>query len=510
MLKNVLIGTNVSYTSAATPSALAAGEIGVYSVSATGTFTRLTDAATGLAAATAGLPIMIAQGAATGRNIKSFMVPPKAFGKAYLNSAYVAPIPSVWTAGYDGVTATYDLTSNIAGTYGFKIQNTSVGNPPFPTLSSTPSFQTSGSATSIAIANAIVKDVNAQALLPANLVVPEQNFAFSEVLSSFVTSAPASAPTATVTNGSAIVTLSVISTDIVAGAYIKFGSVAATTAAIYRVKSVSSTTVELESPYVNTQIALGASIAGLVTGFATAIQINGAGVTSGIRVTEYGNRFNGSQVLEPQFNTTLNLACSVNLSGTPMQNNQTVARAYTTAAGTPFANYVSAAGATNSGTTITVGTTTGLVEGMVVAVTSGTGAFVAGTKVVAILSGTTFLIDATPTTNLSASAVVTGTITTYNEGAGTYSQIFKKELWAAGYSGFINRSFLPDNFPIYSVAGTKYQTIGLQYTSFVNDFTAQGFIAGQSLDAILAVTSGAAQFTSLGNILNSTNGYFSI
>ena len=446
MLKNVLIGTNVSYTSAATPSALAAGEIGVYSVSATGTFTRLTDATTGLAAATAGLPIMIAQGAATGRNIKSFMVPPKAFGKAYLNSAYVAPIPSAWTAGYDGVTATYDLTSGIAGTYGFKIQNTSVGNPPFPTLSSTPSFQTSGSATSIAIANAIVKDVNAQALLPANLVVPEQNFAFSEVLSSATTAqmvdGSAGNVTSTVTNGSAMVTLTATGTiTIAAGAYIKFGSVAATTAAIYKVKTgvsaaTSPATIELESPYVNAQVALGTSIASLATGTASAATINAA--TAGIRVTEYGNRFNGSQVLEPQFNTTLNLACSVNLSGTPMQNNQTVARVYTAAAGTP------------------------------------------------------------------ATAAI------YTEGAGTYSQVFKKELWAAGYSGFINRSFLPDNFPIYSVAGTNYATIGLQYTSFVNDFTAQGFIAGQSLDAILAVTSGAAQFTSLGNILNSTNGYFSI
>jgi hypothetical protein len=448
MLKNVLIGTNVSYTTAATPSALAAGEIGVFSVSAAGAFTRLTDAATGLAAANAGLPIMIAQGAAAGRNIKSFMVPPKSFGKAYLNSAYVAPIPSVWTAGYDGVIATYDLTSGTAGTYGFKIQNTSVGNPPFPTLSSTPSFQTSGSATSIAIANAIVKDVNAQALLPANLVVPEQNFAFSEVLSSGTTAqmvdGSAGNVTSTVTNGSAMVTLTATGTiTIAAGAYIKFGSVAGTTAAIYKVKTgvsaaTSPATIELESPYVNTQVALGTSIATLATGTASAATINSPSVTAGIRVTEYGNRFNGSQVLEPQFNTTLNLACSVNLSGTPMQNNQTVARGYTAANGTP------------------------------------------------------------------ATAAI------YTEGAGTYSQIFKKELWAAGYSGFINRSFLPDNFPIYSVAGTNYATIGLQYTSFVNDFTAQGFIAGESLNAILAVPTGSGQLTNLGNVLNSTNGYFSV
>ena len=255
MLKNVLIGTNVSYTTATNPTLLAAGEIGIYSINPALTtnngYTRLTNAAAGLAAANAGLSILIAQGAATGRNIKSFVVPPKAFGKAYLNSAYVAPVPSAWTAGYDGVTATYDLTSGVAGTYGFKIQNTTVGNPPFPTLSSTPNFTTAGSATSIAIANAIVKDVNSQALLPANLVAPYENFAFSEVLSSATTAATTSVPTATVINGSASVTLSVSSTSVVAGDYIKFGSATATTAAIYRVKSVVTTAVELETPYVN-------------------------------------------------------------------------------------------------------------------------------------------------------------------------------------------------------------------------------------------------------------------
>lgn len=432
MLKNVLIGTNVSYTSAAQPSLLAAGEIGVYSMALDGTLTLIT---TTPSAAQLVLPIVIAQGPSSGRNVKSFTIQPKSFGKSYLSSAYVAPVPSAWTAGYDGVTATYDLTSGVAGTYGFKIQNTTVGNPPFPTLSSTPNFTTAGSATSIAIANAIVKDVNSQALQPANLVAPYENFAFSEVLSSATTAATTSTPTATVTNGSPNVTLSVSSVSVVAGDYIKFGSATATTAAIYRVKSVASTAVVLETPYVNAQVALGTSIAGLVTGSATAATVNAA--TAGIRVTEYGNRFNGSTVLEPQYNIIMNLACSVNLSGTPMQNNQTVTKTYTAAAGT----------------------------------------------------------------------VTTGV---YTEGAGTYSQIFKKELWAAGYSGFGNRSFLPDNFPIYSVSGTNYATIGLEYMALVKDYSAQGFHAGETMDAILAATSGASQLTTLATILNNTTGYFSV
>ena len=49
-------------------------------------------------------------------------------------------------------------------------------------------------------------------------------------------------------------------------------------------------------------------------------------------------------------NKILNVSCSSLLSGTPVQNNQVVAKAYTTAAGTIATNYVSAAGATGLGT----------------------------------------------------------------------------------------------------------------------------------------------------------------
>lgn len=429
MLKNVLIGGNVSYTSAATPSLLAAGEIGIYSMAADGTITLLTSAYTGP------LPIMVAQGPSAGRNVKSFMISPKT-GKAYLNTAYAAPKPNVWTVGYDGVTATYDLVSGAAGTYGFKIQNTTMGNPPFPTLSSTPYFQTAGSATSAAVALAILKDVNTQALSAPNALFPYENFAFTEMLTSASTAAPTSTPTATVTNGSANVTLSATSVDIVAGAYIKFGSATATTAAVYKVASVSSTAVVLETPYVNAQVVVGTAIAGLTTGFATGASVVAA--TAGLRMTEYGNRFNGSQVLEPQANLIMNIACSVNLSGTPMLNNQTAAKVYTAASGAP------------------------------------------------------------------ATAAI------YTEGTGTYSQVFKKELWAAGYSGFINRAFLPDNFPIYSVSGVNYETVGLEYSTSVNDYTAQGFKAGETLNAIIAVTSGASQLTQIKAVLNNTTGYFSV
>lgn len=424
MLKNVLIGTNVSYTSAANPSLLAAGEIGVYSVAADGTYTLVTIA---ISAAQALLPIVIAQGAPAGKNVKMFTIQPKE-KRAYLNTAYLAPRPNVFVAGYDGVTAAYNVTSGAAGTYDFKVQNLTYGNPPFPTVGSTPFFQTAAAATPIAIVEAIVKDVNNQMLLSNNDVMPAQRFAFAEILSTVSTAPLVSTPTATVTNGSTTVVLSTASGSVAPGVYLRFGSsMTPTVIALYKVFAVSGTTVTLDSPYVNSEIAVGASIANLATAFVATVGSSNCG----IRVTEYGNTFNGSNVLEPMPNKIMNVSCNVNLSGTPVQNNQIVAKDYTSSTGAP----VSA---------------------------------------------------------------------TYTEGNGTYPQVFKKELTAAGYGGFINRIFLPDNFPLYSVSTTNYVTIGLQYGTSVTDYTAQGYKAGETLSAIIAVPTGSSQATTLATILSST------
>jgi len=66
-------------------------------------------------------------------------------------------------------------------------------------------------------------------------------------------------------------------------------------------------------------------------------------------------------------------------------------------------------GGTGSGTTITVGSTSGLQVGMTVEVTSGTGAFAANTTITAIPSATTFTVSAAPTTALVSGAIVTAT-----------------------------------------------------------------------------------------------------
>ncbi len=432
MLKNVLIGTNVAYTSAAAPYLLASGEIGVYSQAVDGTYTLITGA---ISAAQGKLPIVIAQGVPSGTNFKQFVIQPGQ-KTAYLNTAYVAPVPNVYNIGFDGTT--YDLVSGAAGVYSFSIKNTTLGNPPFPSLNTTPYFALASQATSGALALDAVKDLNAQTLLASVDVMPQNRFAIAEILSNatsvqLVTSAPANI-TGTFTNGSTNVTLSASTaggtTAAVAGDFLRVGHATTKTASVYKIASIAGTAVVLENPYMNSELAIGATVATVALGYITAAAY--AAATAGIRVVETGNVFNGSDVLEPQPNKIMSVSCNVNASGTPVQNNGVVTRSYMSAAG----------------------------------------------------------------------AITTGI---YTEGAGTYAQVFKKELTAAGYGGFINRTFLPDNFPLYSVSGTNYVTLGLQYNAPAKDFTGQGFRFGQSLSSIIAIPTGASQITDLNTILASTN-----
>jgi hypothetical protein len=98
--------------------------------------------------------------------------------------------------------------------------------------------------------------------------------------------------------------------------------------------------------------------------------------------------------------------------------------------GSAGATLYTSATATGANATITVGSTTNLVVGMGVIVTSGAGAFVSGTTVTAVNSGTTFTVSATPSSGLSSSSIVAVfPLTTYisNQltgtpgGAGTYT-----------------------------------------------------------------------------------------
>lgn len=434
MLKNVLIGSATSYPTAASPFLLASGEVGVYSQASDGTYTLITSA---ISASQAKLPIVIAQGVPAGKQIKMFTIQP---GQkiAYSYNPPVSPVPNVFVVGYDGVTSGYDLESGAAGTYDFKVQNLTLGNPPFPTLGSTPYFSTASAATSVAIANAIVKDLNNQTLNISNEVMPQNTFALAEVLSDaatvqLVTAVPANV-TGTIVNGSTSLTLSAAAggtTPLAAGNYLRIGHATTKTLPLYRVASVNGTAVELEMPYINPSVAIGASLTTLALGWVVSGTVDGA--PAGIRITEIGNVFNGISVQEPYPNKIMNVSCNVNLSGTPVQNNQLVSRAY-----------------------------------------------------------------------LGSNGAITSGI--YTEGNGTYAQVFKAELTAAGYSGFINRTFLPDNFPLYSVSGSSYGIFGLSFNAPAKDYTAQGFKFGEVQDALIALSNvGGTQQSTLATVLSSTN-----
>jgi hypothetical protein len=86
------------------------------------------------------------------------------------------------------------------------------------------------------------------------------------------------------------------------------------------------------------------------------------------------------------------------------------------------APYVSAAGATSSGTTITVGSTTNLTVGMQVTVTAGLGNFGVGTFVTAIVSATVFTVNVAPVVALSGGAsVVSGFFSSMSQPTGGFT-----------------------------------------------------------------------------------------
>lgn len=76
----------------------------------------------------------------------------------------------------------------------------------------------------------------------------------------------------------------------------------------------------------------------------------------------------------------------------------------------PSVDTVTLAAGAGSTTTITVTSTTGLVAGMVVVVTAGTGAFAVNTTVVSVnVNGTTFVVSAAPTVTLSGATISAAT-----------------------------------------------------------------------------------------------------
>ena len=418
-MKTVLIGTAADVTTAATPQAVASGSLAAFSVQTDGTITLLVSGTGGSSdftdaayAKAHGADFLIVQGVPTGNTLRKVFIKNGTVVSRSAEVNYAAPVPSVYNVGFDGATTTYDMISGAVGTYGVNVKNLTSGAPQFPTANGSTYFATAGAATSIAISQSIASQINTQI---ATATLGEWKFCTAEVLSNGVTGAPTSTPTATVTNGSTLVTLSATSVDIVAGVWLRLGNATTKTYAVYQVASVASTAVTLTMPYQNALLAVGASVASLVTGFAANATIVAA--VSGVRITEWNNIFNGSNVLEPLTNKVLSVATTANLYGTQIQNNSSVAKSYTVAAGT------------------------------------------------------------------ISSAVA-------KQGNGTYAQVFKEELWAAGEIGFTNRIWFPEPFPTYAVSTTTYDCWTLQVDQKFEDMTAQSFSRKSFGEVFIALTAG--------------------
>ena len=107
------------------------------------------------------------------------------------------------------------------------------------------------------------------------------------------------------------------------------------------------------------------------------------------------------------------IVTSVSSGSFVINNVPTVALSGASIKATISGKYVSAAGATNVGATITVGSTSGMYPGMLLSVTAGTGSFDVGTYVASITNSTTFVASQAPSIALSGGAVVTGSPNVY-------------------------------------------------------------------------------------------------
>jgi hypothetical protein len=418
MSKTVFIGGNGAYTTAANPNLLAAGEIGVYSIAANGTFTLLTNgtvpgSGTGSGLVTAAvklLPLMIAQGITSGTttNFRSVTLQPRSVIAGSVPAAatsYSAAIPNIYTIGFSGVSGDSNtIVATTAGTYGININNMSKGIPPFPYTSWNKSYPTALSAGALNVGYDMMKGINANTLNNiATGALPEETFVWASLVcndtaTQLATAAPANI-TGTVTNGSTAVTLSgTPATLLAAGSYVRIGNATSGVGApIYKVLSNTATSLVLDSPYVNSSLALGASVSGVAMGTITPSTV------IGVRFVTFGNSFNGIPVTQLTPNKQIFVYASGSLFdlGSVITTNTVVAKPYLLSTGAP---------------------TTGV----------------------------------------------------YFEGQGLGYQVQKEEFIAMGYFGFNNKVFLPFSNPYYALATSNYDGFAFKYNGYWEDKTGQG------------------------------------
>ncbi|RYE01882.1 MAG: hypothetical protein EOP50_01245 [Sphingobacteriales bacterium] len=158
------------------------------------------------------------------------------------------------------------------------------------------------------------------------------------------------------------------------------------------------------------------------------------------------------------------------------------------------ANFLSAAGATSSGTTVTVASTAGLTAGMYVSVVSGTGAFAAGTTVTAVTNATQFTVSTAPGTALSANAVVLGsTVSNLSAASPGFLTLSNGTFEAGGTQAYKLPIFATTGYTIAATAGFTVNNANAVIT---------GLGGSPTLNGKLTMTAGTYNIgTSAGNAM---------
>lgn len=341
MSKTVLFGGAGAYPTAANPTLLAAGEIGVYSVSSTGAYSILANAAA-VNAGVKALPIMIAQGGVTGGNFKSVMIYPGGIVSVpTAATSYAAPVPNVDIVGFSGGTDTNTILADLAGTYNLTATNTSKTAPPLPFNMASSYYSTTAAAISFQVAYDWAKAINAKTLNTS--LQPYDRFVFADVLTNQASTQWQSAVTpanitATLINGSKTVTLTFATGTLSApqGSYLRIGHATTDTHPVYKI-AVGGTvttggTITLDTPYVNPSLAIGATISTVALGLLTAAPVKAS--LAGVRLVSYGNWFNGSAFKELYPNYSIAVGVSgTGPVGTPIVHNGVVPQSYLSSTG---------------------------------------------------------------------------------------------------------------------------------------------------------------------------------
>ncbi len=170
----------------------------------------------------------------------------------------------------------------------------------------------------------------------------------------------------------------------------------------YWVKGIPSNTFGPVTGNGSTTTITASSTTGLQVGMTPNVVAGTGAFATGTYVT----------AINPGISFTVNIAPSTPLVSASVVAgfawNQIGTTAYTSGAltGSSTPIYTSSAGATSTGTLVTVTSTTGLLPGMIPLVTAGAGAFAPNTVVTSVISATTFMVNVAPTVPLSGGSTI--------------------------------------------------------------------------------------------------------